>query len=361
MLGSCASVLVEYDRAERWLAAGVDYAERVELWNHRHYMAAHLAHVQWAVGRWEEADRTAEHALADGRGGITTRITAEHVLGYLAMGRADWARAGELLGDALRQGEAMAELQRLSPALWGLAETALLRGDHEAAIALCDRGQEASDRVGDAAYLFPFLVTGVRARLAGPGPDEAEQWLAEVAGALAARSIPGTLVAVDHGRGLLQLARGDLPAARAALDRAADGWAGRRRFWEGTWARLDQARCALKARRVAEAATLAREARALAGQATARAVVAEADRLLAGAGGDRPAAPWAPLTAREFEVARLVAAGNTNRQIAAELFLSPKTVGSHVEHILAKLGVARRAEIAAWVASLPSASTPAGD
>ena len=240
-------MLVEYDRAERWLAAGIDYAERVELWNHRRYMAAHLAHVQWAVGRWELADRTAEHALADGRGGITTRITAEHVLGYLAMGRGEWARAGELLGDALRQGEAMAELQRLSPALWGLAETALLRGDHEAAIALCDRGQEASDRVGDAAYLFPFLVTGVRARLAGPGPGEAERWLAEVAGALAARSIPGTLVAVDHGRGLLELARGDLPAARAALDRAAAGWAERRRFWEGTWARLDQARCALVA------------------------------------------------------------------------------------------------------------------
>src|SRR5215218_8740921 len=307
MLGSCASVLVEYDRAERWLAVGIDYAERVELWNHRRYMAAHLAHVQWAVGRWELADRTAEHALADGRGGITTRITAEHVLGYLAMGRGECARAG------------------------------------------------------DAAYLFPFLVTGVRARLAGPGPDEAERWLAEVAGALAARSIPGTLVAVDHGRGLLELARGDLPAARAALDRAAAGWAERRRFWEGTWARLDQARCALKARRVAEAATLAREARALAGQVTARAVVAEADRLLAGAAGDRAAAPWAPLTAREFEVARLVAAGNTNRQIAAGLFLSPKTVGSHVEHILAKLGVARRAEIAAWVASLPPASTPAGD
>jgi ATP/maltotriose-dependent transcriptional regulator MalT len=360
MLGSCASVLVEYDRAERWLPAGIDYAGRVELWNHRHYMAAHLAHVQWAVGRWEEADRTAEHALADGRGGITTRITAEHVLGYLAMGRGDWARAGELLGDALRQGEAMAELQRLSPALWGLAETALLRGDHETAIALCDRGHQASDRVGDAAYLFPFLVTGVRARLAGPGADEAERWLAEVARALAAPSIPGTMVAVDHGRGLVQLARGDLPAARAALDRAADGWAGRRRFWEGTWARLDQARCALKARRVAEAATLARDARALAVQATAQAIVAEADRLLDTAAGGRPVAPWSPLTAREFEVARLVAAGNTNRQIAAELFLSPKTVGSHVEHILTKLGVARRAEIAAWVAALPPASTSAG-
>jgi DNA-binding CsgD family transcriptional regulator/tetratricopeptide (TPR) repeat protein len=360
MLGSCASVLVEYDRAERWLAAGVDYAERVELWNHRHYMAAHLAHVQWAVGRWEEADRTAEHALADGRGGITTRITAEHVLGYLAMGRGDWSRAGELLGDALRQGEAMAELQRLSPALWGLAETALLRGDHDEATALCDRGWQASDRVGDAAYLFPFLVTGVRARLAGPGADEAERWLAEVARALAVRSIPGTLVAADHGRGLVLLARGDLVAARAALDRAAAGWAGRRRFWEGTWARLDQARCAVKARRLAEAATLARDARALAAGVGARPVVAEADRLLAAAAGDRPAAPWSPLSAREFEVARLIAAGHTNREIAARLFVSPKTVGAHIEHILTKLGVARRAEIAAWVAFLPPASTPAG-
>src|SRR4029453_15232939 len=51
VIGSRASVLVEYDRAERWLDQGIAYAERVELWNHRHYMAAHLAHVQGAVGR----------------------------------------------------------------------------------------------------------------------------------------------------------------------------------------------------------------------------------------------------------------------------------------------------------------------
>jgi tetratricopeptide (TPR) repeat protein len=51
MIGSCASVLVEYDRAERWLGEGVDYAERVEMWNHRHYMAAHLAPRLGAVGR----------------------------------------------------------------------------------------------------------------------------------------------------------------------------------------------------------------------------------------------------------------------------------------------------------------------
>jgi len=352
MIGSCASVLVEYDRAERWLGEGIAYAERVELWNHRHYMAAHLAHVQWASGRWELAERTAEHALADGRGGITTRITAEHVLGYLAMGRGDWPRAAELLGDALRRGEAMAELQRFSPALWGLAETALLRGDHQTAVAHCDRGHAASARVGDAAYLFPFLLTGVRARLAAAGPEDAERWLGEVAGALATRSIPGTLVAVDHGRGLAALARGDLPGARAALQAAVAGWEERRRFWEGTWARLDLARCALKARRLAESATLARDARAVAVQATAHSIVAEADRLLATIAGGRPEAPWSPLTTRELEVARLVAAGNTNREIAAELFLSPKTVSAHVEHILTKLGAARRTEIAAWVTTL---------
>ena len=42
----------------------------------------------------------------------------------------------------------------------------------------------------------------------------------------------------------------------------------------------------------------------------------------------------------------------TNPEIATELFLSPKTVSAHVEHILAKLGANRRAEIASWVSSI---------
>jgi len=56
------------------------------------------------------------------------------------------------------------------------------------------------------------------------------------------------------------------------------------------------------------------------------------------------------LSARELEVARLVAAGMTNREIAAELTIAPKTAAAHVEHIRAKLGVSRRAQIAVWVA-----------
>ncbi|WP_181791157.1 response regulator transcription factor, partial [Streptomyces phytophilus] len=53
------------------------------------------------------------------------------------------------------------------------------------------------------------------------------------------------------------------------------------------------------------------------------------------------------LTAREADVLRLVAAGRSNRQIADELFISPKTASVHVSNILAKLGVAARGEAAA--------------
>jgi DNA-binding CsgD family transcriptional regulator/tetratricopeptide (TPR) repeat protein len=363
MLGSAASVLVEYDRAEPWLGRGIDYAERVEMWNDRHYMAAHLAHVRWASGHWDEAERMSEHALADG-GGITTRITAWHVLGYVAMGRGDWPRAERLLGEALAEGERMAELQRLSPALWGLAEAALLRGDHGLAIALCDRGYGASARVGDAAYLFPFLLTGLRARLAAGELDDAGRWFAEVSTALSARAIPGTLPALDHGRGLLELAAGDLAAARDSLQSAVDRWRELRRFWEGTWALLDRARCASKARRLAEAGVLAREAADLAEPVGAEPILAEAERLrggAGGAGGDRSAEPRHPLTAREFEVAGLIAFGLTNREIATRLVLSPKTIGAHVEHILTKLGAGRRAEIAAWVATRPESDDRHGD
>ena len=62
----------------------------------------------------------------------------------------------------------------------------------------------------------------------------------------------------------------------------------------------------------------------------------------------RPADPGElGLTTREEEVLRLVAAGFTNRQIAGTLFISPKTASVHVSSILAKLGVERRAGIAA--------------
>jgi DNA-binding NarL/FixJ family response regulator len=55
------------------------------------------------------------------------------------------------------------------------------------------------------------------------------------------------------------------------------------------------------------------------------------------------------LTAREWEVARLVTRGCSNRQIAHELIVSERTIDTHVSHILRKLCLVSRAQIAVWV------------
>ena len=61
-----------------------------------------------------------------------------------------------------------------------------------------------------------------------------------------------------------------------------------------------------------------------------------------------------PLTARERQVARLIAGGRSNKDIAAELVISRRTAENYVAHILAKLGFTCRAQVAAWgVASQP--------
>jgi DNA-binding CsgD family transcriptional regulator len=363
MLGSSASVVVDYERAEKWLREGIEYAERVELWNHRHYMAAHLAHVMWATGRWDEADAIARASLGDGRGGVTTRITALHVLGYVALGRGDHATAQATLGEALDLGAGMHELQRLSPAVWGLAEAAWLTGDLATAASLAHEGLEASAAVEDAAYLFPFVVTGTRVHLLAGDPLGARRWLAEVDPVLRRRGIPGTLPALTHAQGLILTADGATGQARTELEAAVAAWDDLGRIWEGTWARIDLARCHRRSNQRTEAqrdAGIAREAAARLGSPS---LIAAADEILAGRRlGASSGEPWTPLTAREFEVARLVAEGYTNAQIAAELGVAPKTASAHIEHILAKLGIGRRAEIATWVAGRPVLhSRPHGD
>ena len=357
MVGSSASVLVEYDRADRWLREGIDEAERHELWNHGHYMAAHLAHVSWAVGRWAEADEIARRALADGRGGITTRVTALYVLGYVALGRGELVAAAVSLDEARELGLRMRELQRLSPALWGLAEVALARGDAAVAAELAEQARLASAQVDDAAYLFPFLVTGTRAYLALNDPLAASRWFEAVAGPVRARAIPGTAPAVEHADGLLAMSEGATGRARVSLQAAVEGWAGRRRSWEGTWALVDLARAHLRSNQRADAARLAVQAREVASGLGAVAIVAAADDILRVASRGADPEPWAPLTSREFEVARLIAYGSTNVEIAEELSITRKTVASHVEHILAKLGVGRRAEIAVWASTRTAPQT----
>ena len=149
------------------------------------------------------------------------------------------------------------------------------------------------------------------------------------------------------------------------LEGAAGDWQRLGRTREGSFAWVDLARCHLRANRRDEAARLARrvaaEARDLGSVALADAAEAEL-RAAVRRGAEAEPEPWAQLTAREFEVARLVTDGLTNPEVAGELGLSPKTVSAHLEHIMAKLGVGRRAEVAAWVASIGVLhSRPHGD
>jgi predicted ATPase/DNA-binding CsgD family transcriptional regulator len=77
------------------------------------------------------------------------------------------------------------------------------------------------------------------------------------------------------------------------------------------------------------------------------------DEAVAYALADEPEQPWRrgprrTLTRRETEVATLVARGLTNRDIAGRLYLSVRTVDTHVDHVLTKLGFGSRTQLAAW-------------
>jgi DNA-binding NarL/FixJ family response regulator len=82
--------------------------------------------------------------------------------------------------------------------------------------------------------------------------------------------------------------------------------------------------------------------------AAARLALGEAAPPPAPAPGQRSAAALGP---READVARLVADGLSNKEIGARLFISERTVESHVRAIMNKLGFSSRAQIAGWMAA----------
>jgi DNA-binding CsgD family transcriptional regulator len=74
----------------------------------------------------------------------------------------------------------------------------------------------------------------------------------------------------------------------------------------------------------------------------------------------RPADPWASLTPQERRVAEAVAAGDSDRQVAAELFLSHRTVSYHLSSVYRKLGVTNRTALASRLADWTSAGAGVG-
>jgi DNA-binding CsgD family transcriptional regulator len=72
------------------------------------------------------------------------------------------------------------------------------------------------------------------------------------------------------------------------------------------------------------------------------------DRLRATRRGERkrPASGWASLTPAELDVVRLISEGLANNDVATRLFVSPRTVQSHLTHVYNKLGLTSRVQLA---------------
>jgi non-specific serine/threonine protein kinase len=78
-----------------------------------------------------------------------------------------------------------------------------------------------------------------------------------------------------------------------------------------------------------------------------------------GAPGDPARPQQVPLTPRDRQIAALVASGRTNRQIGRALGISEKTAEVHLHHVMSKLDVRSRAEVAAWAVTY-HLSSPGG-
>ncbi|MGY1699764.1 ATP-binding protein [Geodermatophilus sp. SYSU D00766] len=350
-------------------------------------MAADLW-LYWAArGHLGEGRRRLQDLLAACPQPSGTRARGMVAAGFLALAATDPAAALPLLTRARELGEACGAPSVVASATQYLGQAALFDGDLAAADRLL-REAAARHAAADGRYeAFCWADVGVAALLAGRDADAAEAFARSLA--LAERGDPWTRSHALWGLGLVRLGAGEAEEA-TALERSALGlmrevddrsgtalciealsWAAAARgAWEraarlggaaeAVWRSIPADLPAPLTRRREECTTAAR--RALGdrrwGALHREGAVLDRTGAVALALDERPApsvtpagAGPSPLTARQQEVARLVAEGLTDRQIAARLVISPRTAESHVEQILARLGVRSRAEIAAWTAA----------
>ena len=223
----------------------------------------------------------------------------------------------------------------------------LARGEPAPAAVILER---RLDEIGRSSVLaVPFLDQLVDARVAEGRLEDASvaaDAIAATAGPSGRERIAATAA---FARGRVAMARGDAAAAASELQKAIN-------YFAVLGLRLDAARS-----RLALARTLASESPEIAID-TARQARNELDALgdsreadiaaalMRSLGAKGRAGPRAAglLTQREIEVLRLLGEGLTNAEIAARLFISPKTAEHHVSRIFAKLGLAKRSEAAAY-------------
>lgn len=223
----------------------------------------------------------------------------------------------------------------------GQALLRLAQGDCDAALGGIRRAAQEAAEEQQRAAILPALVEVL---LAAGELNEAEAACAEL-GAIAATYSGGTLDAVfAHSSAAMALAADDTTEALIAARRAAE-----------TWDDLEAPYEAARARElIAEACRAAGDADAAEMEMqtaldTFARLGARPDLERAGGWIREAAKPdLHGLTARELEVLRLAATGNTNKAIAAELVLSERTVERHMSNIFTKLGVSSRAAATAF-------------
>ncbi|MFJ4619436.1 AAA family ATPase [Streptomyces sp. NPDC088812] len=357
------------------LEAGIAYTRRYGLLDAEAWVWGNLSDSLYSLGRWDEAAEAAANALRVGhstkpRGAGALRLAnialvrgdAAAAAVHLATARAHYGTHDSMpqqalplsrivIGVAAEEGRLLdvrAEVDRVLDAGFPTGTqrygwSVLLA----AALAEADARDLPAAGPGRAAALDRIL-TGVRRTATGaPVWLAVEQWvraeLRRVAGADTPELWSEVVTAFEPLENPYDLARVRYRLAEALLAKSTSrpGTAG-----DGRDAEADRDR----------ATELLRLTHAVAGHLGARALAESAVGLARRARLALPAVPdRAPddparalgLTGREREVLRLVSAGRTNRQIAEELFISPKTASVHVSRILAKLGVSGRGEAAA--------------
>lgn len=231
-----------------------------------------------------------------------------------------------------------------------IASASWLAGRQEESMAIYRRllGQVGSLRGADAAVLS-HLSDIATAAVDADGCRRIRPVVAEIH---RLSPVTGTGTAFYKGSsarwlGELDIACGDPAAAIVHLEEglAVDAGIGARPYV--VVGRIALARACLAVGPVDRAIALARAAAAEARRLDMPGRVGDADRVLADALAAERAAD--PLTVREHEIADLVAQALSNREIAARLFLSERTVESHIRNILLKTGLRSRTDLTRWV------------
>jgi DNA-binding NarL/FixJ family response regulator len=245
--------------------------------------------------------------------------------------------------------ELLSEVEGSRPALLGSAALALDSGDSQRARELAERylRQTPSSNRAERAVALELLVKSAAER---SEPESVEHALDELRAIAAVAPTERLQALASSAAGIIAAAAGEPERARPLLEDAVDFFNRCGAPFEAAGARLALARALRQAERRSVARDEAQAARKAFARLGAAHGVELAARLLAGLedeAGTQPASAVG-LTARELEVLRLLAAGLTNREIAARLVISEHTVHRHVTNLYRRLGVSSRTAATAY-------------